>query len=68
MVVVAVVEIEPPQRPLPLTQDEGTRTLGKPDAIGMAMFSLESTVRVVHVYISTKVAPAEYPVPLRDRV
>jgi hypothetical protein len=68
VVVVAVVEIEPPQRPLPLTHDEGTRTRGKPDAIGTPRFPLESTVRVVHVYNSTRVAPAEYPVPLRARV
>jgi hypothetical protein len=59
VVVVAVVETEPPQRPLPLTQDKGTRTRGKPDAIGTASFPLESTVRVVHVYISTREAPAE---------
>lgn len=56
---VAVVEIESPQRPLPLTHDEGTKTLGKPDTIGTARFPLESTVRVVQVYISTRVAPAE---------
>ena len=63
---VAVVVVLEPHR---LLADEASMsTRGRPDAIGTAMFPLESTVTDVQVYISMSLVPDEYPLPLNDNV
>lgn len=68
VVPVVEVEVEVPQSPLPDTEEDNMKTRGRPDAIGTAMFPLESTVTEVQVYISISTVPEEYPLPLRERV
>lgn len=70
VVVVSVVEVEVevPQSPLPDTEEDSMKTRGRPEAIGTAIFPLESTVTEVQVYISMSTVPEEYPLPLRERV
>jgi hypothetical protein len=61
-----VVVVEEPQNEL--AEDANMKTRGNPDAIGTAIFPLESTVTEVHVYISISFVPEAYPLPLRVRV
>ena len=53
VVVPEAVPEEVPQSPLPVTQELGTSTRGRPDAIGTGMLPLESTCTDEQVYIST---------------
>lgn len=69
VVVDAALVVEPDAHgPLPVAEDANIKTRGRPDAIGTAMFPLESTVTDVQVYISISSVPEEYPLPLRVRV
>jgi hypothetical protein len=65
-VAVAVVVVLEPHRLL--AEEASMSTRGRPDAIGTAMFPLESTVTDVQVYISMSLVPDEYPLPLNDNV
>lgn len=67
-VVAVVLGTDEPHSPMLLTDDARISTRGNPDAIGTAMLPLESTVIDVQVYISTSLAPDEYPLPLKDNV
>jgi hypothetical protein len=53
VVVPEAVPEEVPQSPLPVTQELGTSTRGRPDAIGTGMLPFESTWTDEQVYIST---------------
>lgn len=66
--VVVVVEPGDAQGPLLVPTGASMSTRGRPDAIGTAIFPLESTVIDVQVYISMRAVPEEYPLPLRLRV
>lgn len=66
--VAVVLGTDEPHSPLLLTEDARTSTRGNPDDIGTGMLPLESTVIDAQVYISSSVAPDEYPLPLKDNV
>lgn len=66
--VVVVVESDDAHGPLLFAAEASMNTRGRPDAIGMAMFPLESTVTDVQVNISISSIPEEYPLSPRDKV